>query len=67
MAWYEIGILFDMKRMSPRRYAAEAWEVFVRNCSSERLKDVELFVGETPALQPGQGKNFCIAVRSSAL
>jgi hypothetical protein len=64
MADNELGIFFDLKELSVRRYEAEAWEVFMRHADPEMLKGAQLFQGEVSGLLPDTGGMFCIAVRA---
>lgn len=67
MEYHEVGIFFDLKEASRTGYAAEAWEIFMRNCDPGLLKGADLFHGELSGLLPGQGHRFCIAVRTADL
>ena len=64
MADHELGIFFDLKESSGRRYEAEAWEVFMRHAEPEMLRGAQLFQGEVSGLLPGTGRMYCIAVRA---
>ncbi|UCD56899.1 MAG: hypothetical protein JSV16_13915, partial [Candidatus Hydrogenedentota bacterium] len=67
MEYHELGIFFNLKGMSREKYVAEAWEVFMRCCKPEMLKNSHLFHGEGAGLLPGSGQMFCIAVRTADL
>jgi hypothetical protein len=64
MEQYELGIFFNLKEMSRRDYAAEAWEIFMKHCNPRLLKNSDLFHGEMGGHLAGQPKMFCITVRT---
>ncbi|MBI5116332.1 hypothetical protein HZA56_07640 [Candidatus Poribacteria bacterium] len=67
MEQHELGIFFNLKEMSRRDYAAEAWETFMTNCDPDLMRSTHLFQGEIEGLLPGVARMFCIAVRTPDL
>ena len=63
MEIYELAIFFETKGVRERNYLAGAWDVFMRNCSPEIIKEASLFHGDVP----GHAQMFCIAVRSESV
>ncbi len=64
MDYHEIGIFFVSSESPPKKYAAEAWELFMRQCDSRLLEDSSLYHGEVTGHLPGFQHLFCIAVRT---
>ncbi len=62
-----IGVVFDVDALDGGFYGSQAWRIFMRNLSPERIIGCILREGDTRATLNGSHREFCIGIFGSGL